>query len=116
MAVGYQIVAISADRPSRLRHSIGRHSLTYTLLSDSTMAGARAFGLAWIMPPKMVARYKLINMNIETASGREHHIVPVPAVFVLDTTGVIVYQYANPDHRVRLDGAVLLEAARAALE
>ncbi len=109
-------MAISADRPSRLRRSIDRHSLTYTLLSDSSMAGARAFGLAWIMPPKQAARYKMTRMDIEAASGREHHIVPVPGVFVLDTSGVILFRYANPNHRVRLDGAVLLEAARTALE
>ncbi len=116
MGLGYQLLAVSADRPSHLRRSIHRHSLTYTLLSDSAMTGARAFGLAWVMPSGMVARYKLIRMDVEDASGLDHHIVPVPGVFVLDTAGVIRFRHANPNHRVRLDVQALLAAARAALE
>ncbi|MGB6123135.1 MAG: peroxiredoxin-like family protein, partial [Bacteroidota bacterium] len=33
--MGYQILAISADRPSKLRESVDKHSLGFTLLSDS---------------------------------------------------------------------------------
>ncbi len=116
MGLGYQLIAVSADRPSHLRRSIDRHSLTYTLLSDSAMTGARAFGLAWVMPPGMVTRYNLINMHVADGSGLDHHIVPVPGVFVLDMAGVIRFRHANPNHRERLDVKALLAAARAALE
>jgi peroxiredoxin len=104
-------MAISTDRPSELRKSADRHSLTYTLLSDSTMAGARALGIAWRMDPKQVRRYKLGRMDIEAGSGQAHHILPVPSVFVLDTKGVIQFEYVNPNHRVRLDNRVLEEPA-----
>ncbi len=44
---GYQIVAVSADRPENIETSIEKHDLHYTLLSDSTMNAAKAFGLAF---------------------------------------------------------------------
>ena len=38
---------------------------------------------------------------------------PCPAVFVLDTEGVIQFEYVNPNHQVRVDSDVLLDALRA---
>ncbi|UCD39312.1 MAG: redoxin domain-containing protein [Fidelibacterota bacterium] len=114
--LGFQIVAISTDRPSELRKSVKRNSLTYTLLSDSTMAGAKAFGIAWRMDLKQVRKYKLGRMDIEAGSGQIHHILPVPSVFVLSTKGVIQFEYVNPNHRIRLDSNVLEEAARATMK
>jgi peroxiredoxin len=34
---GYQVLAISPDLPNNLKVSVGKHHLTYTLLSDSRM-------------------------------------------------------------------------------
>lgn len=106
--IGYQIIAISADRPSSLLPTLDRHALTYTLLSDSTMAGAKALGIAW--------KDTRGGRKLERASGMDHHILPVPAVIILDRKGVIQFLYANPNYRVRLDGDNLLDAARAALK
>jgi len=110
--IGYQIVAISADRPSKLQESIGKQDLGFQVLSDSTMSAAVQFGLAWQMPDDMVEKYTGYGIDLEAASGQPHHVLPVPAVFVVGTDGVVRYQYVNPNHRVRLDGSVLLAAAR----
>ena len=110
--IGYQIVAISADRPSKLQESLDKHDLGFQLLSDSAMTAAVQFGLAWQMPRNMVEKYITYGIDLDAAAGQPHHIVPVPAVFVVGTDGVVRFQYVNPNHRVRLDADVLLAAAR----
>lgn len=50
----------------------------------------------------------------EAASGENHHLLPVPAVFIGGTDDVIAFFYANPDYKVRLAPEVLL-AAKAAI-
>ena len=113
---GYQIIAISADRPSELRRSLAKRDLSYILLSDSTMTGARRFGLAWKVADRQVASYKRKMMDIAASSGQDHHILPVPGVFILDRKGMIHFQYVNPNHRVRLSAELLQAAALAALK
>lgn len=49
-------------------------------------------------------------------TGEAMNVLPVPSVFVIGTDGVIRFTYVNPDHRVRIDGGVLLAAARASLK
>jgi peroxiredoxin len=111
--IGYQIVAISADRPSILEGSLDQHDLGFQLLSDSSMTAAIEFGLAWQVPESMVETYTTYGIDLDAASGQAHHVLPVPAVFVVGTDGVVRFQYVNPDHRVRLDADVLLAAAKA---
>jgi peroxiredoxin len=110
--IGYQIVAISADRPSKLGESLDKHDIGFQLLSDSSMTAAVEFGLAWQAPESLVEKYTTYGIDLEAASGQAHHVLPVPAVFVVGTDGVVRFQYVNPNHRVRLDADVLLAAAK----
>ena len=85
-----------------------------TVLSDSPMTAAAAFGLAWRAPDEMVETYKGYGIDLEADSGMDHHLLPVPAAFVI-TDGVIRFAYVNPDHRTRVSGELLLTAARLAV-
>ncbi len=112
--LGYQIIAVSPDRPEKVAEVGSKKSYEYTLLSDSKMNAALAFGLAFRVDGKTLERYKQYGIDLEADSGESHHLLPVPAVFVVDESGKIRFQYVNPDHRIRIDPATLLAAAKAA--
>ncbi len=114
--LGYQILAISADRHEKLRESLEKHGMKYTLLSDSKMEATKKMGLAFKVDDNTLERYRKINIDLEDASGENHHILPVPAVFVTGTDGVIKYSYVSPNYKVRIDSDVLLAMAKAALK
>lgn len=105
---GWQIVAVSPDRPEKLKESLGKHQVNYTLLSDSDMTAARAFGIAFQVDDETATKYKGYGIDLDDASGRDHHLLPVPSVFLVNADGTIVYQYVNPDYKVRLHPDVLL--------
>jgi len=112
LAAGYQIVAISPDRPAELRKSLEKHGLSYDLFSDSTMDAAKAFGLAFTVENTTVVKYRLVGINLEKASGEKHHMLPVPAVFLVNTDRVIRFAHSNPDYKVRLDTDEILREIR----
>lgn len=110
---GFQIIAVSPDRPEKLNESVVKHELTYRLLSDNEMTAATALGIAFHLDDAMVATYKNeYKIDIEADSGQTHHLLPVPAVFIIGRDGVIHFSYVNPDYKVRLDSSELLKAAR----
>lgn len=114
--LGYQLIAISPDRPEKLRETLDRYEFRYALFSDSKAEAIKAFGLAFRVSQQTLDRYKTINIDLEDASGESHHVLPVPAAFIVGSDGVIKYSYVNPDYRVRIDPGVLLAAAEAALK
>ena len=113
LELGYQIIAISPDRPAKLAPAIAKGNLTYRLFSDSKLNAAKAFGLAFKVDEKVVARYKTINIDLDDASGESHHMLPVPAAYVIGADGIIAFGYVNPNYKVRIPGSILLAAARA---
>lgn len=111
--LGYQILAVSPDNPEYLQASKQEKDLSYTLLSDSDMEASKAFGLAFKVDSATVERYKNNGMDLEERSGHEHHLLPAPAVFLVNPDGLITFQYVNPDYKTRIKSEVLLSAAKA---
>ncbi|MDK2857132.1 MAG: hypothetical protein PWQ89_251 [Verrucomicrobiota bacterium] len=111
---GWQILAISPDRPEKLAEADAEHNYSYTLLSDSKMDASKAFGLAFEVDAATREKYKGYGIDLETASGESHHLLPVPAVYLAGTDGIIRFAHSNPDYKDRLSNEAILEAARAA--
>jgi len=114
--LGFQIIAVSPDRPEILDEHAEKQGIQYRLLSDSEMTAAIALGIAYRVDDATVEKYKTsMGIDLEADSGQKHHLLPVPAVFVIGKDGVIQFSYVNPNYKVRLDSGVLLKAAEVAI-
>lgn len=113
-SLGAQIIAVSPDSPKALAKST-IESPNYLLLSDNEMAYAQALGLAYFLDNKTATAYRnKLGVNFVDLDGNDRVALPVPAVFVIDKRGLVQFQYANPNYKVRLDEKVLLAAVTAA--
>lgn len=110
--IGYQLLAISPDRPEKLRSTLNNSDLGYTLLSDSPMNASKAFGIAFKVDQETVDQYRSIGLDLEGDSGYDHHLLPVPSVYILNTDGIVKFNYVNPNYKERISGDVLLAAAK----
>lgn len=110
--LGVQLVAISPDLPAGLKAAIEKDKVDYSLYSDAKAELIKKFGLAFKVDDATVERYKGFGVDLEKVSGESHHILPVPAVYVVDASGTIRYAHYQPDYKVRLSGAAVLEAAK----
>ncbi len=112
---GFEVLFVSSDRPellySSLKDDTQRKSLSYTLLSDPGLQAAQAFHIAFHLDDKAYAKQLSYGVDLEKTTGTKAHALPVPSVFIIDRTGVIRYEYSNPDFRVRLSAQELWDAA-----
>ncbi len=112
LETGIRIFALSPDKPEKLRESLEQHEIDYTLLSDSEMKAAKAFGIAFRVEKKTVSRLKDRGMDLGESAGQDHGLLPVPSVFLVDAEAVIRFVYSNPDYRVRINPDSLIQAVR----
>jgi len=99
---GYQIIAISPDSPESLQASISKNKLNYLLLSDNHTAASRGFGLAFQAPERYA------EMLSKASAEQNKNVLPVPAVFIVNPAGEILFEHINPDYKKRLQGSLLL--------
>ena len=111
--MGFNIWFISIDKPELLLASLDDPDIGYTIYSDSGLSATRAFGLAFRVDDELNARYLSYDIDLERASGENHHVLPAPATYIIGADGIINFAYINPDYKVRLHPNVLLAAARA---
>ena len=113
---GFQLIGVSTDAPADLQKSVEKMSLEYQLLSDYNSTISQAFGLAFFTSKKTTDRYlaamKLSNPLQKNADGEPRLVLPVPAIYVIDSTGLVQFSYVNPNFRVRLQPEILLAAAK----
>jgi len=111
--MGFDIWFISIDKPELLFESLDDPEIGYTIYSDSSLEATRAFGLAFRVDDALNERYLGYGIDLEGASGENHHVLPAPATYIIGTDGIINFAYINPDYKVRLHPDVLLAAAKA---
>ncbi|MBU1390472.1 MAG: AhpC/TSA family protein [Gammaproteobacteria bacterium] len=115
LKMGFQLVGISPDTPAQLKASAAKNELKYLLLSDEKMQASQAFGLAFYTSKQVtdtyLSRLKLDNPLWTTPEGDKRLVLPVPAIYIADTQGLIHFQYVNPNYKVRPAPKLILTAA-----
>jgi peroxiredoxin len=114
--MGFDIWFISIDKPELLLASLDDPEIGYTVYSDAALSATRAYGLAFRVDDALNERYLGSGIDLEKASGENHHVLPAPATYIIGTDGIINFAYINPDYKVRLHPDVLLAAAKAYTE
>jgi len=100
--LGYQIVAISPDSPENLQLSDEKNKLDYSLFSDGDGTFMKALGIAFKASDRNIEKLK------KNSAGLNEGYLPVPSVFVVDTSGLIEFEYINPNYKTRLGADFLL--------
>lgn len=113
--MGFQLVGVSTDSPGDLKKSMEEHQFSYQLLSDYHSTLSTAFGLSFFASEKTTERY-IAKMNLsnplqKNEAGEERLVLPVPAIYVIDSKGLVQFNYVNPNFKVRLHENLLLKAA-----
>jgi peroxiredoxin len=111
VAEGFQVIAISPDTPDNSRQTKARYRLPFAVLSDSPMEAATAFGITW----RVTDRDDDYYAKLQRASGETHRLLPVPAYFIVDTAGLIWFEYVNPNYRVRPPFELMLAGVQAVI-
>jgi peroxiredoxin len=110
-AAGFEVLFLSTDRPELLYSSLKDQKVSYTLLSDPGLSAAQAFHIAFHLDDQHYADQLKWGVDLEKTTGSKAHALPVPSVFIIDTSGFIRFVYSNPDFRVRLSAQELWKAA-----
>jgi peroxiredoxin len=98
---GASLIAIS---PQTLKQSFfmhDQHKLRFPLLSDAGNKVARQFGLTYRVPPPQEAVYRRAFVNLPFTNGDESWELPIPATYIVDRDGTVIYASANEDYTER---------------
>ena len=112
---GATLVAISPQTVKQSFFMRDQHKLRFPLLSDAGNQVARQFGLTYRVPDLQQAVYRRAFVNLPMVNGDESWELPIPATYVLDRDGTVLYASANEDYTERPEPVGIIRILRANL-
>ena len=100
---GASLVGISPQTVKQSFFMADQHRLSFPLLSDAGNQLARQFGLVYRVPPEQESIYRRAFINLPLADGDESWELPIPAGYVVDRDGTVLFAYANEDYAERAE-------------
>jgi peroxiredoxin len=104
-AAGAELVAVSPQTVQQSFFMADQHGLGFPLLSDSGNQVARQFGLVYRVPGQQESIYRKALINLPFVNGDEKDDesweLPIPAVYVVNRDGTVLFAAANPDYKER---------------
>ncbi|MHB1935474.1 MAG: peroxiredoxin-like family protein [Acidobacteriaceae bacterium] len=107
---GALLVAISPQTVHQNSLLLQQHSLPFPVLSDPGLAVAERFRIAYSVPAYHQKHYRSILVNIPFINGDPSWRLPLPATYLLQSDGTIVFAQAHADFRARPEPAEILAA------
>jgi len=108
-ARGAQLVAISMQTAPNSRKSIRENKLGFPILIDPHGAVAEAYGLRFELPDYLIDAYKTVFKNdLAVINDDPAWTLPMPARYVIEQNGMIVYSEVSADYTRRPEPAELL--------
>ncbi len=98
---GASLLAISPQTVQQSFFMADQHKLRFPLLSDARNQVARQFGLVYRVPDDQQAIYRRAFVNLPFANGNDSWELPIPATFILDRDGTILYASVDEDYTQR---------------
>jgi peroxiredoxin len=102
---GATLIAISPQTVKQSFFMHDQHKLRFPLLSDAGNKVARQFGLTYRVPAAQEAVYRRAFVNLPFTNGDESWELPIPATYIIDGDGTLLYASANEDYTERPEPA-----------
>ena len=98
---GASLVAVSQQSQKNSRVSQRQNNLSFPIVTDKNGDIVEKFGLRWSLQPYLTEVFKMFKVDLPIIHEDDKWTLPMPARYVIDQDGSIVYAEVNPDYTQR---------------
>ena len=108
--LGATLVALSPQAQAKSPFPGSDGEPPFPILQDLGCEIAGRYRIAFRIPQQFRSAYLALGYANSTKTGSNGWVLPIPATYVLDSTGLIVLSYLDADHTTRLEPAEIIVA------
>jgi peroxiredoxin len=110
---GATLAAVSPQTVQQSFFMRDQHKLRFPLFSDAGNKVARRFGLTYRVPDEQRAVYQRAFVNLPFVNCDDSWELPIPATYIVDRDGTVLYASADEDYTERPEPEDILAALKA---
>ncbi|GAC1490109.1 MAG: hypothetical protein NVS1B13_19680 [Flavisolibacter sp.] len=105
-----QLVAITSEASEGIDSTIKKTGAQFSILYDQGMRIAQNYKVAYLVDDITKRRYKTAGIDLLSINHQQEVSLPVPAVYIVNKEGSIIFRYFENDYKKRLPVREILKA------
>lgn len=98
---GAYVVGVTPETAENISKTIGKTHVSFSIIQDKGYKIMKAYDVNYVLDDKTVGAYKKYGIDLDQNNGNTDHVLPVPATYVIDKSGKLVYVHFDKDYRNR---------------
>ncbi len=98
---GAQLIAVSPEKPENIFKTVEKTNATYSVVSDNKLEIMNAYKVTYALDEVMTKKFKGYGMDLNEINGSNGNNLPIPAVYIINKSGIITYRYFDENYAKR---------------
>lgn len=108
---GAMVIAVSPEKPEYLEEMADNTGARFTLLYDEDYKISDAYDVTFEPSSLQLFTYNnFLGAKLKETHSDESQRLPIPATYIIDQTGTIIWSHFNPDYKQRATVKDILKA------
>ncbi|MEL6534069.1 MAG: peroxiredoxin-like family protein [Bacteroidota bacterium] len=112
VATGGQLVCIHPQTQVQGEGLAEKYNLAFPMLADQDQAVMAAYNVRFEVLPSVKELYTAFNLDLEALNANGRWNLPVPATFIIDTSGIVVKRHFDHDFMQRMEPLEIIEVLK----
>ncbi|MDB5091336.1 MAG: Peroxiredoxin [Mucilaginibacter sp.] len=100
-AKGAYVIGVTPETGGNINKTIEKTHASFSIVQDKGYAIMKAYDVNYTVDPNLYAKLKGYGIDLEKGNGNTDHVLPVPATYVINSSGKIVFVHFDKDYTKR---------------
>jgi len=107
---GIYVVGITPETGENVNKTIEKTHASFSIIPDKGYRIMQDYKVNYTLDDATVNKYKGFGLDLDKNNGANGHVLPVPATYLIDHTGKIIFVHFNKDYTKRASVSDILQA------
>jgi len=107
---GAYVIGVTPETSENINTTIDKTHASFSIIQDRGYKIMKAYDVNYTVDDAMIARMKTYGIDLEKNNGNTDHVLPVPATYVIDRAGKIIFVHFDKDYTKRVSVSSILNA------
>jgi peroxiredoxin len=100
-AKGAYVIGVSPETNENIVKTVGKTKASFSLIHDADYKIMKDYKVNYVVDDAMLAKYKNYGVDLEKNNGNTDHVLPVPATYIIDKSGKLIFVHFDKDYTKR---------------
>jgi peroxiredoxin len=105
---GAYIIGVTPETGDNISKTIDKTHASFSIIQDKDYRIMKAYDVNYTVNDETLSHLKKYGIDLEKNNGNKDHVLPVPATYVINSSGKISYVHFDKDYTRRASVSLLL--------